>query len=449
MELVSEGLLDSVVRGDCASILLLGARSTGKTESMDGASGNIQCGLIPSIIKLLISRSQGSIFHISYLETSGSKLIDLLVKPPDDLADIPIHPVLRTLESGSDHIVSGLSRMRVHSVDEALSLHASGCARKSPNAHSIFTIFLESTDGDDRVVRRHVDFTIICGASREENTANNADALFLETLIKDSVVNRNSKITRLVSSQIKRKTCVVIGCINGENAGDMESISTLTLLAHCKRVTPVDSIRKIDPVSDQTEVIRMQQEEIDSLKVRLRSAVMAPEPVVVDPPMDTPQDHMLQPPPMVNLNAEPSVDELSQLLREFVGIDARAGQFQQELDGYVANAIGVKGALDRHHQRGGEIEVEMRAVRQSLLERGRRPPSGKSRKTLEPQPASEDTLIALRTEYDAIVAICRDLVEQFESIEASAAACKSQLIEIFRIWNDNRLNAVLFSLACL
>jgi len=286
---VTERLVNRALDGYSGTLIAYGESGSGKTFTLSGARDNSdfgQRGLSPRAIGHIFQHIKSEQcktdeFHISisYLEIDGNKLTDLLVEqqPKKKLE------IFEDDQNIGATKVDGLSKNPVSDEIEAFSMFLKGDSRRSRQAHSIFTIYINSKShtisGGKRksAELKFVDLTSWGRTNLENSKISAASApsltfleqvvISLQTKCKDCIPWRSCPLTHVLKGSFKRGNAILLCTIFGDVRHLHGSLTTLRFASRLNNLS-VESAHVEH--SDAESRVSYLEDELQKLKDELK-----------------------------------------------------------------------------------------------------------------------------------------------------------------------------------
>ncbi|GAX79184.1 hypothetical protein CEUSTIGMA_g6624.t1 [Chlamydomonas eustigma] len=291
-------VVDSLLSGINGTVFCYGQTGAGKTFTMSGDLRHFQRrGLIPQAIHHIFRDIDMRVdkmytVHVSYLEIYNDQMYDLLSDKPGSNESLAI---LEDSHGGS--YVRGLTKVKVHSEEEALMQYFAGDQGRSTaghilntsssRSHTVFTLHLEmrtSEAASERAVLSKLNLVDLAGSERTKKTGVTGQTMieaqfinrslsFLEQTVnalskkENHVPYRQSKLTSVLRDALggNCKT-IMIANIYGEPSHVSETLSTLRFASRVRTlVTDVG----VNESSDPLLLLRRYERQIKELKQEL------------------------------------------------------------------------------------------------------------------------------------------------------------------------------------
>lgn len=286
-------IVESVLQGYNGTIFAYGQTGCGKTHTMTGVDGDK--GIIPKAFDHIfgcIDSADGQkkfLVRCSYLEIYKEKIRDLLSQNKSSKYEIKEDP-------NKGIFVSGLTTVIVNSIPEIEKTMEAGYKNRSTAAtkmnehssrsHSIFTIYIETSESSDKfdeTVFKAGKLHLVDLAGSEKQKQTQADNERLEEAkkinlslsalgnvikalvdgVSTHVPYRDSKLTRLLQDSLGGNTkTLMIAAVSPSSDAYEESLSTLRYADRAKNIKNIPKINE-DP---KDALLREYEEEIKNLK---------------------------------------------------------------------------------------------------------------------------------------------------------------------------------------
>lgn len=291
-------LIDFLLQGFNCTIFAYGQTGTGKTFTMDGATGGPELmGIIPRTFKEIFERissaseNQEYLVRASMLELYNEELKDSLL--PDGKKRLEIHEDPKT-----GFYVKDLSCVTVKSPNELMERLNYGKSNRhvratemndySSRSHSIFNIIIESSEVDEsgnQLFRcGKLNLVDLAGSEKQKKTKTTDDALKegininLSLTTLGNVINllvqkaphvpfRNSKLTKLLADSLggNSKT-LMIANIGPASSNYLETLQTLKYANRAKQIQNKPVVNE-DAKDAQ---LKQKQDELKLLKLQIQ-----------------------------------------------------------------------------------------------------------------------------------------------------------------------------------
>ena len=294
-------IVDSCLEGYNGTIFCYGQTGTGKTFTMEGASGDKTKGIIPNAFDHVFraietSEDKKFLVRASFLEIYNEEVRDLLAKNSTNKLELK-----ENVDTGV--YVKNLTSFVVKGVSEICNVLAVGkknrtvgttlMNRDSSRSHSIFTIVIECSEtvnaesGDSKIRVGKLNLVDLAGSERQSKTGATGERLKEATKINLSlsalgnvisalvdgrsghIPYRDSKLTRLLQDSLGGNTkTVMVANIGPADYNYDEIMSTLRYANRAKNIKNKPRINE-DP---KDAMLREFQTEIARLKAQLQGA---------------------------------------------------------------------------------------------------------------------------------------------------------------------------------
>lgn len=294
-------IVDSCLEGYNGTIFCYGQTGTGKTFTMEGASGDKTKGIIPNAFDHVFraietSEDKKFLVRASFLEIYNEEVRDLLAKNSTNKLELK-----ENVDTGV--YVKNLTSFVVKGVSEICNVLAVGkknrtvgttlMNRDSSRSHSIFTIVIECSEtvnaesGDSKIRVGKLNLVDLAGSERQSKTGATGERLKEATKINLSlsalgnvisalvdgrsghIPYRDSKLTRLLQDSLGGNTkTVMVANIGPADYNYDETMSTLRYANRAKNIKNKPRINE-DP---KDAMLREFQTEIARLKAQLQGA---------------------------------------------------------------------------------------------------------------------------------------------------------------------------------
>ena len=294
-------IVDSCLEGYNGTIFCYGQTGTGKTFTMEGASGDKTKGIIPNAFDHVFraietSEDKKFLVRASFLEIYNEEVRDLLAKNSTNKLELK-----ENVDTGV--YVKNLTSFVVKGVSEICNVLAVGKKNRtvgttlmnsdSSRSHSIFTIVIECSEtvnaesGDSKIRVGKLNLVDLAGSERQSKTGATGERLKEATKINLSlsalgnvisalvdgrsghIPYRDSKLTRLLQDSLGGNTkTVMVANIGPADYNYDEIMSTLRYANRAKNIKNKPRINE-DP---KDAMLREFQTEIARLKAQLQGA---------------------------------------------------------------------------------------------------------------------------------------------------------------------------------
>ena len=291
--------MDSCLEGYNGTIFCYGQTGTGKTFTMEGASGENK-GIIPNAFDHIFraietSEDKEFLVRASFLEIYNEEIRDLLAKNPQTKLELK-----ENVDTGvyaknlTSFVVKGVSEIcNVLNVGKKnRTVGTTLMNRDSSRSHSIFTVVIECSDksadagGDSKIRVGKLNLVDLAGSERQSKTGATGERLKEATKINLSlsalgnvisalvdgrsghIPYRDSKLTRLLQDSLGGNTkTVMVANIGPADYNYDETMSTLRYANRAKNIKNKPRINE-DP---KDAMLREFQNEIAKLKAQLQA----------------------------------------------------------------------------------------------------------------------------------------------------------------------------------
>ncbi len=287
-------IVDNVLQGYNGTIFCYGQTGAGKTFTMIGTKD--QPGIIPRVFHHVFDSISDSfldekfLISVSFLELYNEEIRDLLQPNPESKLEISDNPDSNI----GGVVVKNLSSVIVKSVDEISQLLRIGLNNRttgstamnadSSRSHSLFSITVESSTGEDHHVKvGKLNLVDLAGSERQSKTKATGDTLkeaakinlslsclgnVISALVDEQkfIPYRDSKLTRLLQDSLGGNTkTAMIANIGPADYNYEETLSTLRYANRAKNIKNKPRINE-DP---KDAMIRDYEAEIARLRAAL------------------------------------------------------------------------------------------------------------------------------------------------------------------------------------
>ena len=289
-------IVDNVLEGYNGTIFCYGQTGAGKTFTMIGTKG--QPGIVPRVFRHIFDsisetqRDEKFLISVSFLELYNEEIRDLLQPNGEMKLEITDNPD----SAIGGVVVKNLSSVIVKSVEEISQLLRIGLANRttgstamnadSSRSHSLFSITVESSTGEDHHVKvGKLNLVDLAGSERQSKTKASGDTLkeaakinlslsclgnVISALVDEQkfIPYRDSKLTRLLQDSLGGNTkTAMIANIGPADYNYEETLSTLRYANRAKNIKNKPRINE-DP---KDAMIRDYEAEIARLRAALAS----------------------------------------------------------------------------------------------------------------------------------------------------------------------------------
>lgn len=250
-------LIDNVLSGFNASVMLYGVTGSGKTHTVFGKlghSGSKDTGLIYLALKDLLNR-EGVAIKLSYLEIYNEVVKDLLSGEDN----------LFLMDKNDEVVVQGLTQVQLEGLNQVEQLVLLGNKRRkmaktnsnqfSSRSHSIIQLQVRKKQGEGYIESK-LSFIDLAGSERVSLTENKGLRMMEGSNINKSLLAlgkvitslsqktkgiyipyRDSKLTRLLKDSLGGNTkTVLIACITPNKIQIDETIHSLNYASRAKKI---------------------------------------------------------------------------------------------------------------------------------------------------------------------------------------------------------------------